>query len=201
MKNLIYNFLDHKSEEEEECETEKMSRMCDDIIEKYKNEPNKNIIGLDFDKIKDDDIAITEIYSDIIKSLIINNKLDESEETSNLLKEIEIKSIRLNKNLFDSLSEVLIDNYISRYEILNYDDLFNDEKITFYFILFEYILKSSDYIFHIPFLFETRNNIKEIIKNNLGNFSFDLKKGENKIKNNKLKIVLEYFIEFKYYYL
>ncbi len=151
MKNLIYIFLDH-------------SRMCDDIIEKYKNEPNKNIIGLDFDKIKDDDIAITEIYSDIIKSLIINNKLDESEETINLLKEIEIKSVRLNKNLFESLSEVLIEKYLNRYEILNYNDLFNDEKITFYFILFEYILKSSDYIFHIPFLFKTRNNIKELIK-------------------------------------
>ena len=200
MKSLIYNLIDHKGEEEEECETEKMSRMCDDIIEKYKNEPNKNIIGLDIDKIKDDDIEITEIYSDIIKSLIINNKLDESEETINLLKEIEIKSVRLNKNLFESLSKVLIEKYLNRYEILNYNDLFNNEKITFYFILFEYILKSSVYIFHIPFLIKTRNNIKEIIKNNLGNFSLDLKNGENKIKNNKLKIVLEYFIEFKYYY-
>ena len=131
--------------------------------------------------------------------MIINNKLNESEETINLLKEIEIKNIRLDKHLFDSLSEVLIDNYISRYEILNYDDLFNEEKISFYFVLFEYILKSSDYVFHIPFLLKMRNNIKEIIRNNPGDFSFDIKNENNKFKNNILKIVLGYFIELDYY--
>ena len=185
LETLIYNY-GKETNEKEEYELDKMRKKCDDISEKYKNEPNKNIIGLVIDQLKDYCYEIEDIYSEIIKLLIINNKLDESEETINLLKEIEIKSIRLNKNLFDSLSEVLIEKYLNRYEILNYNDLFNDEKITFYFILFEYILKSSDYIFHIPFLFETRNNIKEIIKNNLGNFSFDLKNGENKIKNNKI---------------
>ena len=197
MKTFINNI--ETNEKEEEHELEKMGMLCYDIIEKYKNQLNQNIIGLDIDKLTNDDIWLTEIYSDIIKSLIINNKLNESEETINLLKEIEIKNIRLDKHLFDSLSEVLIDNYISRYEILNYDDLFNDEKISFYFVLFEYILKSSDYVFHIPFLKEMRNNIKEIIRNNPGDFSFDIKNENNKFKNNKLKIVLGYFIERDYY--
>ena len=45
MKCFIDNY--EKETNEEEYELDKMNKICDDIIEIYKNEPNKNLFGLD----------------------------------------------------------------------------------------------------------------------------------------------------------
>ena len=70
----------------------------------------------------------------------------------------------------------------------------NEEIITFYYVLFKYILKNALYIYQIEFLLETRKIILKSIKVN----NVDL---ENCRRNNyKIVYVLNYFIEFDYYY-
>ena len=195
---LINNYEGETDENQNDCL--KLKQLCIENINKNKNNLNKYKIDLDLDYLDNPFVEITEIYSDILKYLIINNKLDESEETIDLLTALEIKNLRLNNSLFNSLKEVLIEKNLKNYEIKEYTDLFEENKIAFYFILFKYIFKDSAYIYQIPFLNEQRKNIIEIIKNNLQKFSSELKHDRNKSQNNKLKLFLEYFIEYEYYY-
>ena len=167
---------------------------CKEIIKNEKDELKKYIGNEELY-----DFEIDELYSSILVSLIKNNKLNDSYETKALLNEIEIKNIRLNKTIFDGLKKVLTEDYLSKYKISTYDDLFKEDKIIFYYILFVFILKSSDYVFHIPFLLETRRQIIKIINDNIGYFASDLKTENNKENINILKQVLEYFIDLKYY--
>ena len=162
------------------------------ILEKYK-------IDLNLDNIENNNISIIDIYYNIIITLIKNNQLNGSSETINILNELDIKDLRLDKQLFDGLKEALDKIYLSKYEITNYDDFFDESKLMFYCILFEYILKSSDYIFHIPFLFDTRNKIIEIIKENHRLLLSDLKKKKSERSVTNLLKVLGYFVEKDYY--
>ena len=162
------------------------------ILEKYK-------IDLNLDNIENNNISIIDIYYNIIITLIKNNQLNGSSETINILNELDIKDLRLDKQLFDGLKEALDKIYLSKYEITNYDNFFDESKLMFYCILFEYILKSSDYIFHIPFLFDTRNKIIEIIKENHRLLLSDLKKKKSERSVTNLLKVLGYFVEKDYY--
>ena len=101
--------------------------------------------------------------------------------------------------MFDGLSILLIKNgeYIKEYIIEKYEDLFDDKKINFYYILLKYILKYNHYIFQIPFLFETRNKIRKIIKDNIDKFNTSLK--QRRDHKDRIEYVLKCFIEFNYY--
>ena len=178
-----------------------MEKSCKDYLIENKNVLDKYKIEIDSDKkIYDDDIHINEIYIGILKYLIINQKLDESNETSILLNELDLKNLRINKDIFKALKEVLTEKNLQNYKIESFEDLFQSEqKLIFYYTLFEYILKDYIYIYEIPFLIEQRNNIIKIIKENLYSFYSEIKDGE-KDTINKLKKVLGFFIEFDYYY-
>ena len=67
--------------------------------------------------------------------------------------------------MIEELSKILDDN-INKYKILNLTDLLDNEKMNFYFILFQYILKNQIYIYDIPFLLKTKKEILKIIKSN-----------------------------------
>ena len=88
--------------------------------------------------------------------------------------------------------------YLEEYKIKKYDDLFNNKIINFYYTLFRYIIKNDYYIYQIPFLLETRNKIKKLIKENLKQFYNSISNLRN---NEKHKIVyyLRFFIEYEYY--
>ena len=194
---LIKVYTDQNEENQEDCE--KIEKSCIDylienknVLEKYKIEKLGNLC--------DDGVHINKIYIGILKYLIINQKLDESTETSNLLNELDLKNLRINKDIFEALKEVLTEKNLQNYKIETFDDLFQSEKkLIFYYTLFEYILKDYIYIYEIPFLIEQRNNIIKIIKENLYSFYSEIKDGE-KDTINKLKKVLGFFIEFDYYY-
>ena len=161
----------------------------------------KNIKSLNDFNLKEEDILskkIDKIYSEIIKYLIINKQLIDSEKTDNLIREIDLPSINLTKVMFDELSSTLINDkdYIKFYIIENFEDLFVIQKIDFYYILLKYILKSNYYIYQIPFLLETRNKIRRIIKKNIEAFNTFLNNHRDK---DKIIDVLRYFIEFDYY--
>ena len=202
MSKIVITIIDNFLEEEEDNEIidkcTNIKTKCIEYINNNKQELNKYQKDLDLDNLEKRDVFIEDIYSDIIYTLIINNKLNQSEE---ILNELEIKKIRLNKSIFDSINNAFSEENINNYEISEYNDFFNQDKINFYFILFGYILKCSDYIIYIPFLSKIKEKILQKVKENLEDlynyFEFNRKKNDNSIT--KLKQVLNYFIELNYY--
>ena len=202
MSKIVITIIDNFLEEEEDNEIidkcMNIKTKCIEYINNNKQELNKYQKDLDLDNLEKSDVFIEDIYSDIIYTLIINNKLNQSEE---ILNELEIKKIRLNKSIFDSINNAFSEENINNYEISEYNDFFKLDKINFYFILFGYILKCSDYIIYIPFLSKMKEKILQKVKENLDDlynyFEFNRKKNDNSIT--KLKQVLNYFIELNYY--
>ena len=96
--------------------------------------------------------------------------------------------------MLDELTEILNSDelYIKQYNISTETDLFDDKKINFYYLLFNYVLNNSFYIFQIDFLNKIRNNIKKIIKKNNEIYL----KEENK---DKLIFVLSKILDSDYY--
>ena len=195
---LIENKLrEVQDKEEEKCK--KIKKNCFEIINYEKNTLKKYNIYKDLNELNFHKKEIDEIYDEIIISLIKNNKLDNSFETINLLKELDIKNLRLNEKILKSLMGVLVEDNLKPYLISSYNDLFDENKLFFYHTLLVYILKSSDYIFHIPFLLKTREKIIRIINQHIDEFSLDLKERMNCENIIKLKKVLNYFIDLEYY--
>lgn len=178
---------------------EKYKTVCIEKINENKNVLEKYKIDLDLDNLEKSEVSLEDIYSDIISTLIIKKELNESGETLNILNELEIKKIRLNKTIFDSLLKALTEKNLKEYIIDDFNDFFNEKIINFYSILFEYILKSTDYINYIPFLLEIQIKIKKLVKENMKELYTYFKRNKNKNSTDKLKKVLNYFVELEYY--
>ena len=193
LSKLEIFFIDYYFEQKDDENTKKyedMKNKCKQIINVNINYLKEDIADLNIDNLLSDDIE--NIYTEIIKSLIINGKLNDSDKTIKLLDDLEIKHIRLNKKFYDNLSKILIEKNLNKYKISDIDDISDENKMNFYRILFEYILKSSDYIFYNSFLLETKKKIIEIINDKPNQFY-------SMAKNNKNKEALSYLIEFEYY--
>ena len=193
LSKLEIFFIDYYFEQKDDENTKKyedMKNKCRQIINVNINYLKEDFADLNIDNLVSDDIE--NIYTEIIKSLIINGKLNDSDKTIKLLDDLEIKHIRLNKKFYDNLSKILIEKNLNKYKISDIDDISDENKMNFYRILFEYILKSSDYIFYNSFLLETRKKIIEIINDKPNQFY-------SMAKNNKNKEALSYLIEFEYY--
>ena len=193
---LINNYT-NSHDSEENCN--ELINQCINLINTEKNNLERYNIYKDLNQLNFSELKIDEIYCEIIVSLIKNNKLDDSNDTIDLLNELNIINLRLNKTIFNGLLKVLNKDNLKSYLISSYDDLFIKDKLIFYYILFKYILKSSDYVFHIPFLFETREEIIKIINEHFYEFLFYFNEGDNKENKNILKEVLKYFIELEFY--
>lgn len=178
---------------------EKYKTVCIEKINENKNVLEKYKIDLDLDNLEKSEVSLEDIYSDIISTLIIKKELNEFGETLNILNELEIKKIRLNKTIFDSLLKALTEKNLKEYIIDDFNDFFNEKIINFYSILFEYILKSTDYINYIPFLSEIQIKIKKLVKENMKELYTYFKRNKNKNSTDKLKKVLNYFVELEYY--
>ena len=199
IKTLIKNYKE--SEDVDGYEDEKWTKLDN----YYKDEIKANKDGLkdyrmdiDLDKLYDEDKTIIEvIYSNIIKILITQDKLNLSNETLDFLEELKIKDLRLTPIIVNGLLKVFDEEKNTcKYKIENFRDLENKKKLIFYQMLFEYILKDSIYIDYIPFLTKTRQSIIEIIRKNNDYFEEEFKKTKN--EKTELKIVLSYFIEKNY---
>ena len=177
-----------------------------DMIYNY----NSNILVKEKDyinqyKLKLEDFRekkIEEIYVIIIKYLIKNSKLEDCDYIESIINQIELESIILTKLMFKELIEILKKEkeFIKKYEIENFDDIFDKKKINFYYNLIRYILKQSFYINQIPFLLETKTKILNLIKKNKRKLFTSIKNCENEYK---IKYILKQFIGdnlFKYYY-
>ena len=195
---LIKNFNEIYGDEfGDKCE--EMEEDCKNWINSEKHSLKKYNINLDLDKLADDGVEIDDIYINILISLIKNNKLNDSQDTLNILSELEIKDLRLNKKIYNGLKSIFNENDLKKYLISSYSDLINNEIITFYRMLFVYILKSSDYIFNIQFFIDLRTKIIGLVKTNIGILCNDLKKGKSQDNIIKLEEVLPYFINLESY--
>ena len=150
------------------------SDISDEEIEKIKEENEKilieNINGFEeFDLNLDKNIMnlnLEQIYLEIIISLFKKRKFENYEYSLNIIKALDLEDIEITKDIYNKLSEILNskDPYINDYILLNIEDLSNEKKINFNYILMKYIIKNSFYIYNIPFLLRTRKNILKIIK-------------------------------------
>ena len=194
---LIYNFKG--TDEFNDDENQK-------ILVKIENE-NKNIIknnikvfntiNLDLDEKNIESIKIDESYILLIKSLIINRIFDDYEYTCNILNQIELIKINLTKDMFDELFTILDEKkeYIIEYLILEKEDLFNEKKINFYYILLKYILKNPIYIYQFKFLIKTKKIILEQLRlNEL--YSIKI----NKNFNEKFKYIVKILLDSDFYW-
>ena len=100
--------------------------------------------------------------------------------------------------MFDSLYNILnIENEnIKNLLIINQYDLLDTKKISFYYILFKYIIKNPIYIYQIPLLLIIRKNIILIINNKFSQLSYYVK--EN-IKQ-KVDYIIKFITDSEYYY-
>ena len=159
-------------------------------------------LGLDKKEISLDNLDIKNIYIRIIRSLIGKEKLKDYEYSNNILYELDLQNINLPKEIYLSVSNLLDSDkeleFINKYKIKKIDDLYDENKINFYYLLFKYIYKNQIYIYNSPFLLKIRKLILNIIKFNgdqLSSFPF--------LKNNvqkRLNYVLEFFCDSEYYY-
>ena len=116
------------------------------------------------------------------------------------MEQLDLISIDLTKKIFDELKKIFHNNntYINGLLISNVNDLFIIKKINFYYILLKYIFKKSFFIYQIPFLLDTRENILKIINTNLEKLiSFKI---DESIKE-RLEYILEIITDSKYYFL
>ena len=195
-----YRQIDNNEDNKGEEELDKISNFNKNILTNH-----DNITKLNQYKLKIEDInlkKIEEIYLIIIKYLIENSKLEDFEFIENIINQIELESIFLTKLMLNELNIILTKEkeYIKKYEIISFDDIFDKSKIYFYYNLIKYILKQSLYIFQFPFLLETSKKILDLIKNNLGKLSTSIKRSNYKYQ---IEYILKQFIGenfYKYYY-
>jgi len=152
-----YNYFDNEKEKEFDLLIQKNSAIIDFNIDKLKE--------LNIEMTKDDFISkkIDLIYADIITSLINNKMLEDYDFSLDIIKELDLEKIQLTSKMFEEIAKTLEENK-NEYLISNKEDLKNESKINFYYILIKYILKNKIYIYQINFLLETRKNIQKMIK-------------------------------------
>ena len=165
---LVYNYksFDECKEDEEEAILFQMINVCQKNIESILKDLNKLGLIIDTNDIKIK--GVDEIYSQIIFWLLKNGKFENYYYAIEIMEQLDIESIKITyimfKELLNAFKEYKI--YMKKYEISKIDDLSDNKKISFYFILFKYILKNPIYIYQIPLLLKSRKNIISILKSN-----------------------------------
>ena len=85
---------------------------------------------------------------------------------------MELESINITKKMCEEIGKFLDDKkMIDKYLISSPEDLLNENKINFSYILLKYILKSSEFIYQINFFIEERKNFIKLCKSHCNIFS------------------------------
>ena len=180
----------YEEEEEEEKELKKIYAGNVSIItNNIKILENFNL----FYSLKDiKEKKIDSIYIDIIISLIKQDKFSDYENTKQILEQLDFENIDITKTMFDELKKVFDSNedYIQNYNLDTFDDLKNSKIINFYYLLIKYIFKNPIYIYNINFLYNNRNKIIKIIKDEKQLYT---------ITDEKVKDIINLITDSKYY--
>ena len=196
--DIINNFS--ASEEYEESEDEINISKIDSIKEKIDDVIQKsiNIFGkfkIDINQSNIFDYKVEEIYDEIICSLIKHQNFNDYNNLYSIIDELDLEKIDVSNVLLESLKKLInINNNCMNQFIIEQDaDLLNAKKINFYYILFKYILKDPLYIYQIPFLYEAKNKVVNLLK--LNKLSIN---NLEKIYAEKLEYIILFFTGKKY---
>jgi len=186
-----YRQIDEYNENIEENELKKMEEQIQ--IKKMINEKLKNLNI----KLKEDDILsqkIDEIYGEIIISWL---KLEEFEEIdSNIINQLFPENIYLTENMFNKICHFFKNEAnIKKFIIEKKEDLSDNKKINFHYILLKYILKVSFFIYQIPFF----NKLKNILRKSNLNEILSLKIDKDKIIQERIEFIILKLVDSKYY--
>ena len=136
---------------------------------------------------------IDKLYSEII-ILNLNNIEDDVETIFELFDELDLENIELTETMYSEIMK----NLRVDYKIKNKEDLFNKEKIDYYYILLKYIFKNSIYLNNIKYFSETKSKILNIMKNEINfiKLNFD---NLDEIRKSEMKYIINSLTGSKYY--
>ena len=191
---LIYNYLKQNVNNNEQYKKIIISKILDCIIENYKDieeyeyeceyTHKKELKEIEsFIQANLNDYGrkkIDAIYLDIIISLIKNHEFDNYDSCYDIIKQLDLENIDITPMIFEGLSKTLNNKaeYMDYY-IINYkDDLMNETKINFYYIIIKFILKQYD-LNNIEFLNENIKQFKKILEDENGSFVISHKSPQN----------------------
>ena len=182
-QNKYYNFISYKiiielinnyincSLSDENDDDDLVSKLDKESREYIKNEINIFLdIKLNLTEINIIEKNLDELYADIVIAMIINNKLSDFNYCTNIFEQLDLENIDIqffsSEKLWNLILETLNseNDFIKINDIKDFDDFNDMNKVNFYYLLFKYILKSSFYIYHIPFLFQMHKKVIEILK-------------------------------------
>ena len=187
---LNYRNTDTYNKENDEKKLTEIEKDIKNYIKKNINNIREFTTNLNENNLNE--IEIEKLYSEIINKLIISDQVVNNDNV--IIKELDLDNMNITKTMFDEITKTLDDNNpnIKRYIIKEISDLNDNNKINFYYFLFNHILKAPIYIYHIPFLHRTRNNIIKLIKKNQFNYK------DNKNKDIFIN-VFNFFTDSDYY--
>ena len=131
-----------------------------------------NEYNIELNKREIENNNIEKIYLTIIISLIKKGQLSDLAYVTNILDQLDLKEINITENMSQNLLVFFGDNkqFAKKYMIIQIDDLYDNQTINFYYILFKYLFKNSIYLYNIPFLLKNRKTVLKIIKKESGRF-------------------------------
>ena len=182
---------------------DKFEREIKEKIKKLDDILKRN--NIDFDEKNIEVINLEDIYIKlIINELLKSGKIEEDKEkrgedfTINFVEQIGLEKIELTKAMYVKINEYFDGEENDIPKITTINDLYDCKIINYYYNLCKYILKQNIYVYHINFLNNARKEIIKELKN--GNLELPSEENINKINQDKLKYVIEFMTDSKYYY-
>ena len=185
-----YEGLDEYEENEDKEKVDELRLENEKIIKDNIDELKKIDSIFTDDYIKKE--KLDELYINIIGKLITSKKFEDNEYITDIMNQLDMENIHFSNEMFEKLSKILNESNLNDYTISKKEDLDNEKKINFYNILFKYVLKNRFFVFRNDFLLKTRKIIIELLQ------KIDLILF--KIENEKLKYILQFFLDCRYNY-
>jgi hypothetical protein len=185
-----YEGLDEYDESEDKEKVDELRNENEKIIQDNIGDLKKLDSIFTDDYIKNE--KLDELYINIIGKLITSKKFEDNDYISDIMIQLDMENIHLSNEMFEKLSKFLIESNLEEYAISKKEDLDNEKKINFYYILFKYVLKNPFFLYRNDFLIKTRKVIIELLRK-IDIILF-------KIEGEKLKYTLQFFLDFSYNY-
>ena len=167
--HLINNFKNFNESEEDKEKIKEIETNLNnkDLIEKDLELLNKDLkLKISYNDFYQKKIDV--IYAEIISSLIENKKFSNYDYCYDIIEQLNLNKVDITKTIYDKLAKVLNkkNEYMREY-IINENDLLNETKINFFYIIIKFILKDEFYIYNIDFLYNNFINLKKLLKTEL----------------------------------
>ena len=185
-----YEGLDEYDESEDKEKVDELRNENEKIIQDNIGDLKKLDSIFTDDYIKNEKLDV--LYINIIGKLITSKKFEDNDYISDIMIQLDMENIHLSNEMFEKLSKFLIESNLEEYAISKKEDLDNEKKINFYYILFKYVLKNPFFLYRNDFLIKARKVIIELLRK-IDIILF-------KIEGEKLKYTLQFFLDFSYNY-